>query len=298
MTRPTPPPILIAGPTASGKSALALALAARNDGMIVNADSMQVYDAAPVLTSRPSADDLARAPHRLYGFVPPQEAYSVGRWLDDLTTLLSGGVGPCIFAGGTGLYFNVLTQGLADTPEIADGVRSRWRESGLDAPGLHAELATRDPAMAERLRPSDTQRIVRALEVIDATGQSLAEWQSVRAAPLIPAEAATRIVVAPPRDVLYARIDARFHYMVEEGALDEARAVAALNLDPTLPFSRLLGLRPLIAHVRGEMSLDDAMIRARTDSRRYAKRQMTWLRKFMADWTWVETPEVGIELAG
>lgn len=295
MTQPTSQHILVAGPTASGKSALALALAARNGGTIVNADSMQVYDTAPILTSRPTADDLSRAPHRLYGFVPPQEAYSVGRWLSDVARLLDEGDTPLIFVGGTGLYFNGLTQGLADTPEIADAFRERWRESGLDAPGLHAELATRDPAMAMRLRPSDTQRIVRALEVIDATGRSLTEWQSLRAEPLVPPEDTIRIVAAPPRDALYAIIDSRFDRMVEEGALDEARAVAALDLDPGLPFSRALGLRPLIAHVRGELSLDDAMIRSRTDCRRYAKRQITWLRKFMADWDWVETSDQGLK---
>ncbi len=290
-------PILIAGPTASGKSALALALAARNGSTIVNADSMQIYDAAPVLTSRPTADDLTRARHRLYGFVPAIEAYSVGRWLGDVSDLLATTDAPLIFAGGSGLYFNVLTEGFAEIPDLPTAVRARWRTASDRGVDLYAALARRDPEMAARLRPSDTQRIIRALEVIDGTGRSLAEWQSARSVPLIPLQSAIRIVVAPPRDVLYARIDARFDAMIESGALDEVRALAEMDLDPSLPLARALGVRPLMAHVRGGMSLDDAIVRAKTDSRRYAKRQMTWLRRFMRDWNWVETPEEGMTAA-
>lgn len=300
MSQPCLPEILIAGPTAGGKSMLAMALAQKVDQpLIVNADSMQVYDAAPILTAQPSAEEKAIVPHALYGIVPPPERYSVGRWLFDVEPY---GENPAytgyrkIFVGGTGLYFNALTRGLAHVPDIPASVREYWRTAQAERVDLYLSLAWRDPVMAARLRPSDTQRIVRALEVYDTTLRSLADWQTDMTNPKVPLQGRTAIVVAPPRDVLYARIDARFDAMLEAGALDEARAIAALNLDPTLPFSRLLGLRPLIAHLNGEMTLDAARTRAQTDSRRYAKRQMTWLRKFMADWRWVETPEEGLQL--
>jgi tRNA dimethylallyltransferase len=260
---------------------------------------MQVYDAAPILTAQPSEADRARAPHAAFACASPSERYSVGRWLEEIAPFnvkweLCGY--RIIYVGGTGLYFDALTRGLSKVPDIPEPIRAYWRAQADEGADLHAALSERDPEMAARLRPSDPQRLLRALEVYDATGSSLAEWQNGRAPPHVPLQGRTAIVVAPPREALYARIDARFDAMLEAGALEEARAVMALGLDPALPFCRLLGLRPLIAHLAGECSLDEAATRAKTDSRRYAKRQLTWLRRFMADWAWVETPEEGLEL--
>lgn len=285
-----PRAVLIAGPTASGKSALALRLARERDGVVVNADSMQVYDRLAILTARPGAADLAAAPHRLYGYIDPREACSVARWLDDagaeLDRLADEGR-PAIIVGGTGLYFRALTQGLSDIPAIPDPVRARWRafaaEAGASA--LAGELARRDPAMAARLHPSDTQRQTRALEVIDATGRSLADWQAApKAPPRLPPETCERLVIVPDRDWLNARIDARFDAMVAMGALDEARAIAALALAADLPARRAIGVGPMIAAARGELPLDQAIARAKAETRQYAKRQMTWFRQQMPGW--------------
>jgi tRNA dimethylallyltransferase len=283
--------ILIAGPTASGKSAAALALAERLRGTVINADSMQVYRELPILTARPTIGDEARAPHRLYGIVSAGDAYSVGQWLEDTARAIEEaktGERVPILIGGTGLYFKALLEGLAPIPDIPPEIRQMWREraAALGAEGLHRELAARDPAMAARLRPSDPQRLVRALEVIDATGISLAEWQGGEAAPLLAARAVRRLVVAPERDVLYAAIDARFDRMMERGALEEVRALLSLGLDPGLPAMRAHGVRELATYLAGACSLEEAVTKAKTESRRYAKRQMTWARRFMQDWDW------------
>ena len=281
--------ILIAGPTASGKSGAGLELAARFGGTIINADSMQVYRELRLLTARPSEADEARVPHRLYGTVPAAEAYSVGRWLGDAGSAIAEaqwkGRLP-ILVGGTGLYFKALTEGLAPVPDIPIEIRSYWRERSdeLGRDALHDELAARDPAMAARLGPADPQRIVRALEVIDATGMSLAEWQGGDAAPLLAPGDALRLVIAPEREPLYAAIDARFDRMIEQGALDEVRALLALKLDPGLPAMRAHGVCELAAYLSGAVTREEAVAKAKTESRRYAKRQMTWLRRFMADW--------------
>jgi tRNA dimethylallyltransferase len=287
-----PTAVLIAGPTASGKSAAALELAERLRGTIVNADSMQVYRELAVLTARPTAADMARAPHRLYGTVLAAEAYSVGRWLEDTAraTAEAAGAGRVpILVGGTGLYFKALTEGLAPVPAVPPEIREHWRKraAALSAEQLHRELAARDPAMGSRLKPTDPQRIVRALEVIDATGVSLAEWQGASATPVLPPEGAVRLVVAPEREPLYAAIDARFESMIGQGALDEVKALIALGLDPGLPAMRAHGVRELGAYLAGASSLDEAIAKAKTESRRYAKRQMTWLRRFMTEWDWV-----------
>jgi len=295
-----PTAILIAGPTASGKSAAALALAEGLRGTIVNADSMQVYRELRVLTARPAEADMARTPHRLYGMVSAAEAYSVGRWLEQASAAIVDAAGEGrrpILVGGTGLYFKALTEGLAPIPDVPPEVRDHWREreEQLGAEGLYRELAVRDPAMAARLRPTDPQRLVRALEVIDATGVSLAEWQGAEAAPVLAPERVLKLVVAPERETVYAAIDARFDTMMKAGALDEVRGLLALGLDQGLPAMRAHGVRELGAYLAGNSSLDQAVAKAKTESRRYAKRQMTWLRRFMMNWQWVPDARAAVE---
>ena len=291
MTNKPNVPILIAGPTAGGKSAVALALAERVGGAVVNADSMQVYADLRVLTARPSAADEAAVPHRLYGVVPAAEAYSVGRWLADVAREIEAirrSGGRPIIVGGTGLYFKALLEGLAPVPDVPEGVRDHWRGQAarLDPVDLHAELKERDPVMAGRLRPSDPQRIVRALEVIEATGRSLAEWQQATAEPLLALSDVKALVVAPDRDIVYERCERRFAAMLEEGALAEVEALMALRLDPGLPVMRALGVRALMAHLRGEIGLEEVSERVQTETRRYAKRQLTWCRSNMLSWKW------------
>ncbi len=297
-----PKAILIAGPTASGKSAAALALAERLGGAVINADSMQVYRELAVLTARPGAADLARAPHRLYGTVPAAEAYSVGSWLADAARAISQAQGQGlvpILIGGTGLYFKALTEGLAAIPDVPPEIRDYWRQRAeqLGAEGLHRELAARDPAMAARLRPTDPQRIARALEVIDATSVSLSEWHGTATAPVLAPEHVLKLVVAPEREPLYAAIDARFDTMIEQGALDEVRALLVLGLDDSLPAMRAHGVRELGAYLSRQTSLEEASAKAKTETRRYAKRQMTWLRKFMTDWEWAADAPAAVKAA-
>jgi tRNA dimethylallyltransferase len=287
-----PTAVLIAGPTASGKSAAALELAERLHGTIINADSMQVYRELAVLTARPSPAELARVPHRLYGTIPAAETHSVGSWLDQAARAIaeaSDARRVPILVGGTGLYFKALTEGLAPIPDVPPEIREHWRAQSeqLGPQPLHRELAARDPTMAARLRPTDPQRIVRALEVIDATGVSLAEWQGTSAAPVLPPHGVLRLVVAPERAPLYAAIDARFDAMIGQGALEEVRALIALGLDAGLPAMRAHGVRELGAYLAGASKLDEALAKAKTETRRYAKRQMTWARRFMTDWDWV-----------
>lgn len=294
--------ILIAGPTASGKSAAALALAKGLRGTVINADSMQVYRELRVLTARPCAADLLAVPHRLYGTVSGDEAYSVGRWLGDAAGAIeearTEGRVP-ILVGGTGLYFKTLLEGLAPVPDIPAETREAWRARAAEfAPAeLHRELAARDPIMAARLPSTDPQRIVRALEVIDATGISLADWQGTADSPVLRSDAVLKLVVAPEREVIYAAIDARFDRMMEEGALEEVAALMALQLDAGLPVRRALGVRELGAHLAGSLSLEDAVSKAKTESRRYAKRQMTWAKRFMADWEWFPDADAAAGMA-
>jgi tRNA dimethylallyltransferase len=292
--------VLIAGPTASGKSTLALALARRIAGMVINADASQVYGDLRILTARPGAGEERMAPHALYGHVDAAEPYAVGRWLADVDRVINrlstdvepthqqtrdalSAVGVPIFVGGTGLYFDALTRGLASVPAIPDAVRSKWRGFG-SAEDLHRELTGRDPAMAARLRPSDPQRLMRALEVIDATGRSLADWQADASDPLIDLEGALRVVLSPDRPALDARIARRLDAMVAQGALGEAARLAARGLHPSLPAMKALGVQPFAAVARGETALDAALERVRLDTRRYAKRQSTWFRNRMPDW--------------
>jgi tRNA dimethylallyltransferase len=293
--------VLIAGPTASGKSAAAAALAMRIDGVVVNADSMQVYAEPRIFIARPSDAEIARVLHLLYGHVSVREPYSVGRYLADAAVAMAYaramGKAP-IFTGGTGLYFNALTEGIAEMPAVPASVReaaaARRRELGPDA--FFAELATRDPETASRLRASDTQRTLRAYEVLEATGKPLAYWQRRKSKPLLEGQSPVRFVMMPARAELYARIDARFDDMIARGALDEARALS--DLDPSLPSAKILGLRELLAVAAGTMTLNDAKALAKTATRQYAKRQMTWFRNQMGDWLTMESMESFSDLWG
>jgi tRNA dimethylallyltransferase len=285
--------VLIAGPTASGKSALALAVAERIGGIVVNTDSMQVYRDLRIITARPSVAEMARVPHLLYGHVDAAENYSAGSFLRDAAGAIeearAQGRIP-IFTGGSGLYFKALTVGLAAIPpipaEVRTAVRSRLEACGPAA--LHAELSRRDPAAAGRLRPADRTRIARALEVVEATGRSITDWRREGLPPLIDAARTAKIFLAPDRAALYRRIDARFDAMLSAGALDEVRALAARRLDPLLPAMKAHGVPWLIRHLAGEIPLAAAAAEAKKDTRHYAKRQFTWFRHQLADWPRVD----------
>ena len=290
--------LLIAGPTASGKSAVALALARKFGGTIVNADSMQVYRDLRVLTARPSADEEAQAPHSLFGTIDGAVNFSVGRWLEAAKGVLAQTQGTFFFVGGTGLYFRALTQGLSDIPHVPDEVRARIRAEAEGAPtaALHARLAEVDPATAARLRPSDRQRLLRALEVIEATGRPLLAFQSAREPSLLKTGEWGGLFLAPERSALNARIEARFDAMLRAGALDEVAALARRGLDPALPVMRAHGVPHLIAHLAGRLSLAEASALGVRDTRQYSKRQFTWARHQMPDFAWV-APEAA-EAAG
>jgi tRNA dimethylallyltransferase len=283
--------VLIAGPTASGKSAAALALAAEIGGVVINADSMQVYREAPILTAQPSADDKAVAPHLLYGHVSAREVYSVGRWREDAASALAEARAmnrTPIFVGGTGLYFTALTDGLADIPptppEIRDAARVLLDDIGVEA--LHATLTDRDPLTASKLRASDPQRVLRAFEVLEATGRPLAEWQSAPAEPVLKNAKLAAFVLDPPRSELRLRIAARFEVMLDQGGLEEAHKLE--GLDPALPAAKLLGLRPLRALAAGTLTRAEALDAAITGTRQFAKRQMTWFRHRMPHYIWFD----------
>jgi tRNA dimethylallyltransferase len=291
--------VLIAGPTASGKSALGIKLAQALDGMVINADSMQVYQDLRVITARPTPEEEALAPHRLYGQVDAAVNYSVGRYVADAAGALAGLDGKVpIFVGGTGLYFKALTEGLSDMPAVPDEVREQVRleSHGLATPELHRLLSERDPETARTLRPSDRLRVQRALEVFAATGRPLLSFHGVRRPGPLSDRPLVRLFLAPERDELRRRIDGRFLAMVEQGALDEVRRLGERRLDPLLPAMRAHGVPGLLAHLRGEIGLDEAIVRGQGDTRRYAKRQFTWFRHQLPDWTWV-APERGFDTA-
>jgi tRNA dimethylallyltransferase len=283
-------PILIAGPTASGKSALAMTLARERGGVIINADSMQVYDELQILSARPTTEEMGAVPHRLYGHVGMAEGYSVGRFVREAETVLAElaaeGRVP-IFVGGTGLYMKALLEGLSPIPAIPPAIREHWRAEAdrLGASKLHRKLADMDPGTAARLSPTDPQRIVRALEVFEATGRPLWEWQNEPGTPVLKEDQTERLIILPERETLYARSDARFDRMMELGALEEARRIAGLDLEPSLPGMRALGLRPLMAHLEGRVSLDAAVEEGKAETRRYIKRQATWISGNMKSWT-------------
>ncbi len=282
--------LLIAGPTASGKSAVALKLATRFGAEIVNADSMQVYRDLSVLTARPEPAETRLAPHRLFGEIDGAVNFSVGRWLEAASAILAASGGPLIFVGGTGLYFRALTEGLSDIPRVPENVREDIRASAAEAstPALHARLATADPETAARLRASDRQRILRALEVVAATGRPLVELQGARQPPPLKGGKWRGLFLAPDRGGLYERIATRFGEMLERGALEEVAALTARRLDAALPVMRAHGVPHLQAHLEGRLSLDEARERSVGDTRRYAKRQFTWARHQMPDFVWVE----------
>jgi len=284
-----PPAIFLMGPTASGKTAFALELAQEFGGVIINADSMQVYAELRVITNRPAPEDEAAAPHRLYGFRPASEAYSTALWLKDLALALNEAAAERklpVIVGGTGLYFKALTEGLSQIPAIPPGVRQYYRLAAQErgSPALHGELARRDPNTAYRLRPSDSQRIVRALEVLEATGKPLVEWQAEREPPLLPLSQTYPISLAIERSELYRRCDERFEAMIENGAIEEARSIEALALSPALPSMRAVGLRQLLSYLCGELSLEDAAEAAKTATRNYAKRQLSWANSNFMSW--------------
>lgn len=282
--------ILITGPTASGKSAFAVELAKRHNGAVVNADSMQVYDTLRVLTARPSEEEMQDVPHHLYGHVPAGEAYSTGAWLRDVSALLprlaAEGRIP-VFVGGTGLYFKALTGGLSDMPEIPEPVRRRLRARLLEegAEALYAELRERDPDMARSLNPQDGQRIVRALEVLEATGQSIAKLQAQPGQVAIDPRTARKIVILPDRPVLHRRINGRFEKMLEQGAEEEVRALLALRLPAEMPAMKAIGVSQIAAMLRGDMTREEVLEKGAAATRQYAKRQMTWFRNQM-DESW------------
>jgi tRNA dimethylallyltransferase len=290
--------VLIAGATASGKSALALALAEELGGSIINADSMQVYRDLRIITARPTPAEEARVPHLLYGHVDAAENYSVGRWCVEARAALAAveraGRLP-IVVGGTGLYFKALTQGLAAVPpipaDIRSAVRSRLKGEGI-AP-LYAELSDRDPATAQRIRPGDRARITRALEVVLATGRSLTDWHRDGMEHALAADAAVKIFLDAERAELYRRIDARFDAMLASGALDEVRALGRRGLDPALPAMKAHGVPWLLRAIAGEIDLAAAAEEGKRDTRRYTKRQATWFRHQLPDWTWV-TPDMAL----
>jgi tRNA dimethylallyltransferase len=292
--------VLIAGPTASGKSALALELAERLGGVIVNADSMQVYRDLRIITARPTPEDERRIPHRLYGFVDAAEDYSVGRWCRDVGKILkeidAQGQVP-ILVGGTGLYFKALTTGLAAVPPIPAAVRAevRGRLQREGAPALHAELSLKDPPAAQRLMVNDRSRIARALEVVLATGRPLSEWHKEGMPALIDPAQAVKIFLTCERKELVRRIETRFATMLRDGALDEVKSLAARKLDPLLPAMKAHGVPWLIRHLNGEISLEEAAAGAIMDTRRYTKRQVTWFRNQMKDWLW-EPPQKALSV--
>ena len=289
LERGKPLAVLIAGPTASGKSVLALAVAERLGGIVLNADSMQVYGDLAILTARPTVAEMAEVPHGLYGHVDADTDYSVGRWLEDAKSALrdaqAAGRLPVV-VGGTGLYFRALTQGLADIPAIPEAVRAEVRGAAeaLDSPALHAHLAAVDPSSAARLKVNDRQRVLRALEVIHATGRSLTDWQRDAQPPVLDADRCVKIVLEVDRDLLRQRIDARFEAMMAAGALEEVRALAARNLAPDRTVLKAHGAPALTRYLKGEMSLADAIAEGQSDTRRYAKRQATFFRHQMPDW--------------
>ena len=285
---------LIAGPTASGKSRLALETAERTGAVILNADSQQLYADLRILSARPAAEDEARAEHRLYGIADAADAWSVGRWsravMPVLAELAAAGR-PALLVGGTGLYFNALTRGLADIPDIPDAVRD---EIGAlyDSAGegsVRRRLVEADPESEAAIASGDRQRLIRALAVLTVTGQPLSVWRA-DTRPLLAEGSWEAVVIEPPRDQLYAACDARVATMVEQGALDEVRALVARRLDPTLPAMKAVGVRDFAAHLRGEVSLAEAITAVQQATRNYAKRQLTWFRNQTPDWRRAPTP--------
>ncbi|MEP3677077.1 tRNA (adenosine(37)-N6)-dimethylallyltransferase MiaA [Sulfitobacter sp.] len=283
---PPAQPVLIAGPTASGKSALALRIAQESGGVIVNADASQVFACWQVISARPNADEVAQAPHALYGHLDDQAPYSTGHWLREVTEIIAGGLRP-IIVGGTGLYFQALTEGLAEIPATPPELRAQANDIPLET--LIEQL---DPATASGLDLANRARVQRAWEVYTATGRGLAAWQAETPAPLLPLEQCCALALDVDRDWINERIERRFDLMLEAGALDEVRAVAP-HYDPTLPAHKAIGVPELMAYLRGDLTLEQAREAAIIATRRYAKRQRTWIRSKMGAWHKLPLPETG-----
>lgn len=288
--------LLIAGPTASGKTALAVRVARRLGGVVINADSMQVYRDLAILTARPTPQEQEGAPHLMFGEVDAAENFSVGRWLAAVAPLLKRFEAegrPVVLCGGTGLYFTAATRGLSDIPAVPEDVRAAVRSEleGLAPHEIYARLRALDPLTAGRLKPSDPQRLTRALEVFRATGRPLAGFQDARLPPLLAEGTWRGVFLGVEREALYGRINRRFEAMMAAGALDEARALMARGLDPALPAMRAHGAPGLMAHLRGEASLDAAIARGQADTRHYAKRQYTWARHQLPGFAWAHDGE-------
>jgi tRNA dimethylallyltransferase len=282
--------IVIGGPTASGKSTLAMRLAVASGGVIINADSMQLYRELRIVTARPSPADEARLPHRLYGVLAADRPGSAGSWLALAKAAIDEAERqgrPAIVVGGTGLYLHALLHGLADVPPVPAETRARalalYRRLG--GPAFHAELQARDPAMAARLQPHDRQRLIRAFEVVSATGRSLAAWQADARDRVALPQPVVGVALMPARAEIYARIGRRLEAMVAAGALDELRALQSLGLAPDLPLLKAVAVRELLAHLEGRLDLAGALARAAMQTRRYAKRQLTWLRHQLPELT-------------
>jgi len=281
MTYPGVPIYLLAGPTASGKSARALEWAETHGGTILNADSMQLYADVPILTARPSAEEAARAPHVLYGHLAPTRTWSAGDWLRAARPFIDAATpeAPVCIVGGTGLYFNTLVYGLADIPDIADDVRRTARDTcdAMDETSFRDMLRRHDPRAEARIKPNDRQRLSRAYEVWLQTGRALSDWQDATA-PVLPEGSYELEILQPDRDRLYARCDERLRLMLADGALSEVEALIAKGLQPDWPILRVLGLAECVAFIKGEMSRDAALAQAQQVTRNYAKRQSTWFR--------------------
>lgn len=285
--------ILIAGPTASGKSAYAINLAHEHNGVVINADSMQVYNQLHIITARPSAHEVSQCPHFLYGHRDANQPYSVAGWVEEAKAVLLDVIGQGktpIFVGGTGLYFRALLEGLSPVPVLDPEIRTKWREfavnSGMD---LYQELKGRDPRAANQLRSSDHQRLIRALEVIDSTGVSIVEWQKKdKGTPLLVGDDIQKFVLMPDRAGLHRRINERFDVMVDEGALEEVEKFLELDIDPTLPAMKAIGVPQFSRYLCNEISLAQAIEMAKAASRQYAKRQSTWFNnQFDKDWEYL-----------
>jgi tRNA dimethylallyltransferase len=283
--------LLIAGPTASGKSALAISMAKAVGGVVINADSMQIYDGLRLLTARPTVEEEQIVEHQLFGFVRPDVAFSVGDYARAITPLLAelrAQKRLAVIVGGTGLYFNALTKGLVAMPEISDATLRQVEEMQREGQDLHQWLQREDAESASRLSPADIPRLQRAVAVKLATGKNLGDWQRETTLPLLPPGSWNALFLAPDRAKLYQRINARFHAMIEAGAMDEVKAIAAMSLPRNRGIMKSHGMPHLLAHLRGEISLDEAIHLGQQDTRNYAKRQFTWARRFMANWTWCE----------
>ena len=296
--------IVIAGPTASGKTRFSLELAKTVNGAVINADSMQIYDILQILTARPSIQEMEGVPHYLFGHVSPQTAYSSAKWVEDaeeaLVQVRASGKVP-IIVGGTGLYFKALIEGLSAIPEIEPQLREKWRKLSRQwsSAQLYEALKQRDPDGAKVLRPGDTQRLVRALEVVEGTGKPISFWQNEDSkSPLLDAAKCRKLILMPPRDVLHERINFRFRQMLDNGAVMEAEQLNLLGLSPDLPAMRAIGVSQLSQHRAGKITLDEACELACAATRQYAKRQCTWFRnQFGEGWQTVADKDAGIKLA-